>query len=353
MCNGMQNAHVTFSMETHKEEIHPVNKNDHQPFNVPHCGDAKSFSVRSWSSVAAASELSHRALSGKGNWDGRNKHIHMHGANCEFFCCLSQQLKGGLDECALEKKRQFRRAKKRLLRNLAVANKRMRHSVELVRVPHEKELGVLRSLFGSGFAVANTGAVPTMKQTRDLHLSDTVQLMEQDQVRIVTCAPIDKDLNVLKCQCPLEAVSSGPSVDNHGLPGPSMERMKNARLCSFPGIDIEFIRSETGLCDLHLNLKFKKFLGKSDTVRRAQSVGKASSVNAEDSIAKERMPAVVGGELKHGGAVHSILGIDSEKNTVSCAETGRERTGPSLTLTIEDATNRMNVFLDEAVSQSP
>ena len=45
-----------------------------------------------------------------------------------------------------------------------------------------------------------------------------------------------------------------------------IERLKHARRCPFPGVDVEYSVTENGLTDFHLAVKFKKLLGDHEAV---------------------------------------------------------------------------------------
>jgi hypothetical protein len=123
----------------------------------------------------------------------------------------------------------------------------------------ESVRGTLRSCF----AIALTKPVPSLKQIRaskerhGVPLSDTVYLHDQDKVRIVMCREDDIDCDRKK-DIAILSFDVNTAIDNDLI-----TKQFNARVCPFPGLEIEFIESKTGLTDLHVNLKFKKLLGSS------------------------------------------------------------------------------------------
>lgn len=216
-------------------------------------------------------ELSHRAMSSRAKWDGRNKHIHILGGNYELFSDLKSKVEKDIGALVIKDSFQCKRAKKRLNADLSVSNKRMKPKGHLVWLLDQDSLDCFRSSVGSSFAVANTAAVPTMKEIRECKKSDTVHLKEHDLVRIATCQLEDKDTDSDREQSPCPVTSEDVFEDTqiYNL----RSRKKQPRLLPFPGLDLEFLQSKTGLTDIHLYLKFKKLYGGDTAVMTLQSPG--------------------------------------------------------------------------------
>lgn len=300
--------------------------------------------------MATTADSCFRAMHTKAQWDGRNKHMHMAGCNYELFQCLKGKVFSKLEICPIEKKYQFKRAKKRLNADLSVSNKRLRTKVDMVRVLEEGELDTVWSTLGSTFGVATTKPVPTLKATREGSLNDTVYLNDHDQVRIVTCRNDDIDLDPMKEKeaCPVTVGSDaiGEAGDIDPL---EIARLKNARRCYYPGLEFEFLQSETGVTDLHFNLAFKKLLGGSPTVRKAQ-VGGTTGFEAP-MAGDDLLELTVGDELVHSEQVCKVLSTDREKDKAVCQLVGTVGRRDRVTLTCQEATSLM-IALVEKESQN-
>lgn len=135
---------------------------------------------------------------------------------------------------------------------------------------------------GSVFAVGTTKAAPTTKEIAKSEgkISDMVHLKDHDAVRAVTCNSEDLDFDPTKDVAPCDALS-GEATDGNEAMHKLRSRKKQPRLSPFPGVDLEFLQSETGLTDLHFNLKFKNLLGDSSTVRMLQSRSDATAEEPE------------------------------------------------------------------------
>lgn len=87
-CSSIRNTFFTHTQIDEEGKEFPVSEEAFKPFHCPCGAIGESFSERIWNGVTASQELTFRALSSKGNWDGRNKHAHMVGSNHELFECL-------------------------------------------------------------------------------------------------------------------------------------------------------------------------------------------------------------------------------------------------------------------------
>jgi len=125
-----------------------------------------SYSKRIWDTVVAIREYTKRALSAKGQWDGRSKHIHLGGTNVEFFNYVYSLMGNVFDGEIIEIKSKgegLLKPQKILNPDLSVENKRVRQEFHMVRVLEEPALKKLKGVFGTTFAVANPTTVPKFK----------------------------------------------------------------------------------------------------------------------------------------------------------------------------------------------
>lgn len=343
VCSGIENAFFVrnrLSFASESDDLVLVTEEEFDPFWCPYEMKVESYSKRIWNGMATTTDLCFRAMHTKAQWDGRNKHVHMAGCNYEFFQYLKATVFNRMVVGPIEKKYQFKRAKKRLNADLSVSNRRLRTKVDMVRVLEESELDVLRSTLGTTFGVAITKAVPTLKAIKQGNVSDTVYLKNHDQVRIVTCRDDDIDVDPMKEREPCPVITSSDVGGNDGdIDHEEIARLKNARRCYYPGLEFEHLQSETGVTDLHFNLVFKKLLGCSPTVRKAQLGGKV----CVSKFGEELLELEVGDELVQKGKVYKVRSIDIEKDKVVCCITGGTT---SLTLAYEEAKNLMNELVE-------
>lgn len=337
LCGGISNSYYIRDSLDETHQIKAMSVSDFEPFIA--ASGIKSYSKRVCNGMTAMTELTHRAMSSRGQWDGRNKHTHLIGGNYELYCYMKQGIESEFGDSIIKAKFQSARAKKRINADLSVSNKRIKTSGQMVRVLEEQALETLRNTMGASFAVANTRAVPTMKAIKESEgrVSDTVHLCDQDVVRIVTCLEDDHDLDPKKEQapCPISSLSLEESVSPIDK---AKAFRRQPRLLPYPGLDFEYLESETGMTDIHVNLRFKKLLGSSATVRRAQSVCVAAAVDAETGTGLSE-----GDELLHEGVPHEVSKVLGN-GTVQCIKCGCESDGTDLELTKEEATELVDKF---------
>lgn len=120
-CSGIRNAFfIRTEMDEEGKEL-SVSEDAFNPFCCPHGVVGESFSKRIWNGLTASQELIFGAASAKGNWDGRNKHVHVVGSNYELFECVTMSVRSNGGGALTEKECSFKRGKKRpnaLLRQL-------------------------------------------------------------------------------------------------------------------------------------------------------------------------------------------------------------------------------------------
>lgn len=238
---------------------------------------------------------------------------------------------------------QFKRGKKRLNHDLSVSDKRLKSRAHLVRALEQHQLDAMRGALGSAFAVGVTKPIPTLKKIDSGVATDTAHTNDHDKVRIVTCKKGDIDTNPNKDEIPVPVLSSD-TMEEVCIDQESIERKKVAKRRTHPGIEMEFVASETGLTDLHWNAMFKKHSGKSDTVRRAQRGGKLVGANAgsmDTGVTKLNL----GNMLKKDGAVHTVSSASKDGKRVHCARTGHESDGTAMSLGHREAMTVCNEWL--------
>lgn len=111
-------------------------------------------------------------------------------------------------------------------------------------------------------------------------MSDAVHLRETDVVRTVTFQEDDLDVDSRKEATPCPVLRGGVDASHDQQEHDSIERLKRAMRCPFPGLEFEHQWSETGVTDLHIHITFKKLLGKLSTVRKAQRGGHLTRASA-------------------------------------------------------------------------
>ena len=107
------------------------------------------------------------------------------------------------------------------------------------------------------------------------------------------------------------------------------------RLCPCDGVDIEYITSETGVTDLHFNVKFKTVLGSSLVVTKAQSsafIGKHKQLELQVGQMLKR-------PMNGKDTLCNIRSICRETKRVKLDVSGFESDGTAESIDIEEATN--------------
>ena len=77
---GMSNAYLVRRYRNPQGRLMPLRPTVFKSFHKE-----TSYSKRIWDCGVAAKEHTKRAMSAKGQWDGRTKHIHLPGTNVEYF----------------------------------------------------------------------------------------------------------------------------------------------------------------------------------------------------------------------------------------------------------------------------
>lgn len=356
LCGGMQNAYIIRqAVDAEDDAPKPILESEHQAFKS-HSNVKESHSKRIWNGLAALNEASFKALSAGGKWDGRTKHVHMQGCNFELAWYLIERLTAtGSD--IIQDEIEYSRARKRLNADLSVSNKRIKTKGCLLRILEENALSQFRMSLGSTFGAANTKAVPTLKEVNNSkgRVKDTVHVCDHDLVRIVTCGEDDFDNDTNREIAPLVVSNVTNDPVNHRDTLADIKGLqRQPRRLPYPGIDLEFLQSATGITDLHLALKFKKLKGASQSVKRAQnlmSVASESDVSGTGTGAgnqlechNEKPTLAKGDEFIYGGATYEISSVSRNGKTVKCCKAGYNEM-VSLTLPMEEAEALVNSFL--------
>jgi hypothetical protein len=116
-----------------------------------------------------------------------------------------------------------------------------------------------------------------------------------------------------------------------------------AQVCLFPGLEIEYVEGETGLTDMHVNLKFKKLLGSSPTVRKAQKGGHRTQVN----VVLDKLTAEVGDMLQYSNRLYQVEAVFPLKNRVELCLAGYQRSNGddnTLQLSFHEASRLVNEY---------
>jgi hypothetical protein len=119
----------------------------------------------------------------------------------EVYNYVSGMIKEPRAKCRLDfckGKFSFKRAKKHFNSDLSVSNKRKKITNNMLRIVEEEELDRVRCVLGSRFGVGITKDAPTLKAISELRkagspISDMARLQDDDEVRVVSCQPEDRD----------------------------------------------------------------------------------------------------------------------------------------------------------------
>ena len=231
-----------------------------------------SYSKRMWDAQVAIREESKKALSSRGQWDGRTKHLHLKGFNVEVYMHLHSIITEGFNGELIEKKDKgtgWAKPQKVMNPDLSNEHKRLKQKSRMVRALDEPSMKRFKGALGTTFAVANPTPVPKLKDIDEGTARPNVPLKDHTILRIATCKEDDKDNDVLREVLPIAIASSNLNLDTteDAKLLAKIERQKHAKRCPFPGVDMEYTMGESGLTDLHFCIKFKKMRGDSEAVR--------------------------------------------------------------------------------------
>ena len=212
----------------------------------------------------------------------------------------------------------LRKPQKVLNPDLSVENKRVRQEFRMLRALDEPALKNFKGVFGTTFAVANPTPVPKLKDIDDVTARANVPLKNHTLLRIAICREDHVDADPSKEILPIAVASSNlnTETDEDAKLLAKIERLKHAKRCPFPGVDMEFTVTENGLTDFHLAVKFKKLKGDhpavTELIRRRAVVTSAEegTIVAVVTVDEDDLPEVeLDNVLIHDGALHKIVSI--------------------------------------------
>ena len=328
LCGGMSNAYGIRSRqpEGNVESVSPIHPKQWNPWWSPYGDNYESYSRRIYNMLAALMDSAFRSLSFKGNFAGRNKHLHFKGCSKEIMNYLTD----GLEEGVIRKQYKQYAAKKRQLPNMAVCNRRMKTTTDMVRLVTHDALSDFRLRIGSVFGAAVNKAVPTMKEQKDKNCGDTVYCNDGDQVRLLDCDVDDLFPDEDKYNVPLPDEIFSGGVD----PNQIEERypLLFKRPCPYAGLDIEFTSSEYGLTDLHLNIKFKNVRAESEAVDRLRFGG------CKQNPKPKELTIVEGALLQVDDNIFRVKHVDLEKERVKLTDYVSESEETVCSMELQEAT---------------
>ncbi len=281
------------------------------------------FSKRMWDALVAIREESKKALSSRGQWDGRTKHLHLKGFNVEVFQYFHSTITAeGFDGEVIEKKDKgpgWLKPQKVLNPDLSTEHKRLRQKSHMVRALDEPSLKRFKGAFGTAFAVANPTAVPKLKDIDEGRVRANVPLKDHTLLRIATCREEHIDNDPSRELLPIAIASSNlntETVEDAKLLA-KIERQKQAKRCPFPGVDMEYTMGESGLTDLHFCIKFKKLRGDSapvrELIRRQIVIPSAEELTIPAAVTEDvTAPVELDDGLVCKGEAHRIVSVDED-----------------------------------------
>ena len=166
-----------------------------QPFFSPYGMKSEQFPQRISNFITSLTEKCFKVLtSSKASHDCQSKHLHMEGSNYEAYQYLDAMSRLLLEQECQPKSGGWctKRSKKMINNDLSVSNKRRRIVTEARRYTIKSQINALRLVLGANFAMGPMIEAPSMKDIKSGRRSDTVQLRQEDEVRLVSCMP-DED----------------------------------------------------------------------------------------------------------------------------------------------------------------
>ncbi|KAL3926662.1 MAG: hypothetical protein SGARI_005535 [Bacillariaceae sp.] len=308
-----------------------------------------------WDAVVAIRDESRKALSAKGQWDGRTKHIHLKGLNVEVFRCLHSTITDGLDGELIEKKDKgsgWLKPQKVLNCDLSNEHKRVRQKSHMIRALDEPSLKRFKLALGTTFGVANPTPVPKLKEIDQGIARANVPLKNHTLVRITTCREEDKDEDNGREILPIGIASSNLNTvsDEDAKLLAKIERQKHAKRCPFPGLDMEYTMGEDGMTDLHFTIKFKKMRGDSEAVldlirKRVVEGGAPGEQPIPAVVTEDEILAVeLDDRLVYQGNAYKVVTVDDVANTATIVRVVNTVQEPPITIDGEVAMLLVNAY---------
>ena len=231
------------------------------------------------------------------------------------------------------------KAQKVLNPDLSNENKRVRQHSHLVRALEEPLLKRFKGALGTTFGVANPTPVPTLKDIDARKKKANVPLKKSTLVRITTCREKDEDAVEDMDIVPV-AVASSQAItsDNSEAETARIQRQMWAKRCPFPGMDMEYLETETGLTDLHFGRRFKKMRGDSEPVMdllREPPIDDTDTENEDDTAVQ------IGDKLVYQESLHRVVTLSKNgAGIVRAFGTGN----PTINIGIEECTDLVNKY---------
>lgn len=154
---------------------------------------------------------------------------------------------------------------------------------------------------------------------------------------MVTCRveDVNVDPHTENAPCPVSSANA-PDATAENTES-TRAKKKQPRQLPFPGMDFEFLYSDNGLTDMHLNIKFKKSLDRSDTVRMTMNGGQledgalnVASLEVGDEFIKDgiacEVSSIENGKAKcvRGAVRHESDGAAFELDTLEATHLVQE-----------------------------
>jgi hypothetical protein len=198
-CGGMDRV---FFIRFHKlsDDLLPLKERDFKPFyRDPKFPFQEGYPEAIWSQLMCMKMQLAKEMSCGGAWDGRTKSAKLNGVPPSFFGYLKDQFATESNDTTIQyNKIRTSRPRKHVFDNFASQQVRMSTLVHQIRVLEECELDIVRKVCGNSFGVGLTAPVPSIKEVKrcSLPMNGTVWLQDDHEVRIVSCVPVEQDLDV-------------------------------------------------------------------------------------------------------------------------------------------------------------
>ena len=217
--------------------------------------------------------------------------------------------------------------------NLSATIKKVQTTALMTRIVTESQVDKLKQVLGTCFGIAHTKPVPTMKAIKESNglLKPTVHVRDIDEVRAMTCLDNTSAIENLDTLSDVEVFKALLEIDGFD---PNESVLYN-RLCPYDGVDIEHITSETGVTDLHFNVKFKTVLGSSLVATKAQT----SAYTGKHKQLELQVGQMLKRPLNGKDTLCNIRSICRETKRVKLDVSGFESDGTAESIDIEEATS--------------
>jgi hypothetical protein len=336
-CAGMDRVYYIRFQKT-SGDLLALKERDYSPFyRDPKFPFQEGYPEAIWSQLSGLKLQLAKEMSCGGVWDGRTKSAKLHGVPPTFFGYLKDQF-GAVSTYNSPQYNKIRtsRPKKHVYDNFASQQVRMYTMVHQLRVLEECELDVVRKVCGNSFGVGLTAPVPTMKEVRhsSIPMNGTVWLRNDHEVRIVSCLPTERDVDLSKGKRCIDDANA--DVD--------YKRPTKLR-CSYRGVDIRHLQTKNGVWELVVQARFVKVKASSVAVRKAQCAflrdGVISDVESEDL-------EVSAGEFIRIGVppnLHTYFVDSIDSNGVVCCKDATDENEPPVYMSLKEANTLYNKYI--------